>query len=173
MQRVFLCVTIDCECDKGPGWRSQLPMRFDAVSEGIARRLSPLFAHHRAKPTYLLSSEVIRDAASRSILASLSGSRELGTHLHGEYVETDGPIAQVTSDFQRDYPLDVERHKLGLLTEQFRSAFGERPRSFRAGRFGIGTHTVPLLEELGYEVDSSVTPFVDWTASRAPGLSFT
>jgi hypothetical protein len=84
--------------------------------------------------------------------------------------ETPAPI---TSTFQRDYPRDVERDKLVRLTAQFRSAFGRAPRSFRAGRFGVGEHSLALLEEAGYEVDSSVTPLVDWSSSGAPGLSFT
>jgi len=172
MKSVFLCVTIDCECDKGPGWRTQLPMRFTGVVEGIARRLQPLFMGYRAKPTYLLSSEVIRDAPSADVLDSLPGGYELGTHLHGEYVEGAGPVPSVTSDFQRDYPREVERGKLRLLTEQFSSTFGYRPRSFRAGRFGVGENSMPLLEELGYAVDSSVTPFVEWTSAGARGLSF-
>lgn len=172
MKSVFLCVTIDCECDKGPGWRTQLPMRFTGVAEGIARRLQPLFIGYRAKPTYLLSSEVIRDATSADVLDSLPGSHELGTHLHGEYVDGARPAASVTSELQRDYPREVERRKLRLLTEQFSSTFGYRPRSFRAGRFGVGENSMPLLEELGYAVDSSVTPFVEWTSAGARRLSF-
>jgi hypothetical protein len=72
---------------------------------------------------------------------------------------------------QREYPPDIERAKLVWLTEAFRSAFHRPARSFRAGRFGIGPHTVPILEDLGYAAESSVTPHVDWSdVSR--GLSF-
>jgi hypothetical protein len=39
---------------------------------------------------------------------------------------------------------------------------GYQPTSFRAGRFGAGNNTIVLLEELGYLVDSSVTPGIDW-----------
>jgi hypothetical protein len=172
MNRVFLCITIDTECDKGAGWRTQLPMRFEGVTEGIARRLQPLFARHGAKATYLLSPEVMRDDASASVLASSRMSHELGTHLHGEYVDESDSPAPITSAFQRDYPRDVERDKLFRLTDLFRATFGRAPRSFRAGRFGVGEHSLALLEEAGYEVDSSVTPFVDWSSSGAPGLSF-
>jgi peptidoglycan/xylan/chitin deacetylase (PgdA/CDA1 family) len=172
MSRLFLCVTIDTECDKGAAWRTQLPMRFEGVSEGIARRLDPLFAHHGAKATYLLSPEVTRDDASASVLRAIGKGHELGTHLHGEYVDEGDSPAPITSAFQRDYPREVERDKLARLTAQFQTTFGHAPRSFRAGRFGIGEHSLALLEELGYHVDSSVTPFVDWSASGAPGLSF-
>jgi peptidoglycan/xylan/chitin deacetylase (PgdA/CDA1 family) len=172
MSRLFLCVTIDTECDKGAAWRTQLPMQFEGVTEGIARRLHPLFARHGAKATYLLSPEVMRDDASANVLRAIAKGHELGTHLHGEYVDEADSPAPITSAFQRDYPREVERDKLARLTAQFRAAFGHAPRSFRAGRFGVGQHSLALLEELGYHVDSSVTPFVDWSASGAPGLSF-
>jgi hypothetical protein len=103
-------------------------------------------------------------------LASLEGC-ELGTHLHGELAEPGAFEPDVTDAVQRDYPRALESAKLTWLTEAFRSAFGRAPRSFRAGRFGIGANTVSILDELGYAVESSVTPHVDWS-DVSPGLSF-
>jgi hypothetical protein len=168
--RVFLCVSIDCECDKGPQWKLRRPLSFEGVHAGIADRLHPLFARYGAKPTYLLSPEVLRDAPSVERLASLPGC-ELGAHLHGELAEPDAAIPDRTDAVQRDYAPEVERAKLASLTQAFREAFGRSPKSFRAGRFGIGRHTMRFLEEVGYTVDSSVTPHVDWS-HVSPGLSF-
>ena len=172
MSRAYLCVSIDTECDKGPAWRSRRPMSFEGVRVGIVERLQPMFAAFGAKPTYLISPEVIRDEPSVEALRKISGSCELGAHLHGEYAEPDAWEPQVTRDFQRDYEDDVEKQKLTFLTDQFIRAFEHQPASFRAGRFGIGKRTVGLLEDLGYAVDSSVTPNVDWSSSGSPGLSF-
>jgi hypothetical protein len=170
--RVVACVSIDCECDKGPGWRSQAPLGFAGITDGIARRLAPLFAHHGARPTYLISPEVLRDPASVEVLRAQRASAELGTHLHGEYAEPGRHEPVVTRTFQRDYPEDIERAKLVYLTEAFRSALDHAPRSFRAGRFGIGHHTISILEALDYQVESSVTPAQDWSCAGAPGLDF-
>jgi hypothetical protein len=172
MRRVFLTVTIDCECDKGTGWHSQKPLRFAGVLEGMGARLQPLFRARSAKPTYLLSPEVMRDPGSVDLLRTLQGDAELGTHLHGEYAEPDAFEPDVTRAFQREYPYEVERAKLLYITDLFRRAFGREPRSFRAGRFGIGPHTIGILDSLGYRVDSSVTPNVDWSGAGAPGLCF-
>ncbi len=172
MSVALLCVTIDCECDKGPGWRSQRPLRFEGVTEGIARRLMPLFRSHGAKPTFLLSPELLRDEASLEVVGRLAGEAELGTHLHGEYAEPGAHEPEKTTVFQRDYPLDVERDKLAYLTERFLRAFGKPPRSFRAGRFGLGAHSIGILDALGYSVESSVTPYVDWSRAGSEGLSF-
>jgi len=168
--RALLCVSIDCECDKGPAWRTRRPLAFEGVHVGIAERLHPLFRRFGAKPTYLLSPELLRDAGSVERLASLEGC-ELGTHLHGELAEPGAFEPDVTDAVQRDYPREVEAAKLTWLTDAFRAAFGRAPRSFRAGRFGIGNNTVSILDELGYAVESSVTPFVDWSDVSA-GLSF-
>ena len=171
MSRAFLCVSIDTECDKGKAWLSKKPMSFAGVHEGIAARLQPLFTEFGAKPTYLVSPEILRDARCIEVLRALP-SCELGTHLHGEYAEPDAFDPDVTRAFQRDYPPEVERGKLAWLTDAFIRAFEHQPVSFRAGRFGIGPATLGILESLGYLVDSSVTPHVDWSSSGAEGLSF-
>jgi hypothetical protein len=168
----YLCVTIDTECDKGKGWRCQKPMSFFGIYEGVANRLQPLFDSLGAKPTYLLSPEVLQDARSVELFQKLEPRAELGTHLHGEYAEPGAFEPDVTSAFQRDYTPEVERQKLTTLTDAFIRAFGSQPCSFRAGRFGIGPETIPILESLGYSVESSVTPHMDWSSSGAPGLTF-
>lgn len=168
----FLCVTIDCECDKGPGWRCQYPLSFEGVKIGIQERLQPLFQYFGAKPTYLLSSEILRDEVSLEVLKRVHKHAELGSHLHGEFVEPGAFRPVVTAAFQRDLPRHLEAEQLRNLTNQFRSAFGSSPTSFRAGRFGIGQHSLTLLRNLGYVVDSSVTPHMDWSKLGSAGLSF-
>ncbi len=172
MSRAYLCVTIDTECDKGPAWKTRRPLAFEGIHEGVARRLQPLFGEYRAKPTYLLSPEVLRDARSVDLFRSLASSVALGTHLHGELAEPFAFEPDVTSVFQRDYTPELERAKLTSLTDLFIRAFDHQPQAFRAGRFGIGPSTIGILEDLGYSVESSVTPSVDWTSSGAPGLHF-
>lgn len=172
MSRAYLCVSIDTECDKGPEWRSRRPMSFEGVHVGIVERLQPLFVSYGAKPTYLVSPEVLRDERCAQELRDIGPSCELGAHLHGEYAEPGAWEPEVTRDFQRDYEAEVEKKKLTYLTDQFIRAFEHQPVSFRAGRFGIGRRTIGILEDLGYSVESSVTPNVDWSNQGSPGLSF-
>jgi hypothetical protein len=156
---VFVAVSIDTECDKGPEWKTEFPLRFRSVTEGIPNRLSPLFRKYGIIPTYLISPEILKDPHCVAILRQLLDC-ELGTHLHGEFIEPEEkPEAVVTSTPQIAYAPHVEREKLKNLTELFESCFGRRPASFRAGRFALSGRTLGFLEELGYRVDSSVTPF--------------
>jgi hypothetical protein len=162
-ERPILCVTIDCERDKGPHWRVRRPAAFRGIHEGIGARLEPLFRQFGVKPTYLLSPEVLRDDAAAACLAPLARGAELGTHLHAEYVGPDLDEDAESSTFQASLAPALERAKLEALTSLFVHRFGTRPRSFRAGRFGIGSASLGILADLGYTVDSSVTPFVDWS----------
>ncbi len=168
---VYLCVTIDSECDKGAEWKTRKPLAFDGVREGMVKRLQPLFNRYRAKPTYLLSPEVIAEAGKSDLFAGLRGDYEFGAHLHGEFIGPNPFVPDVTLDFQCNYTVDIEREKLRNLTKLFRDVLGHRPTSFRAGRFGIGAHSLELLSELGYMVESSVTPWVDWSEKGARDLN--
>jgi hypothetical protein len=161
----FFVVTIDTEIDKSADWMVPPDESFHSVLEGIPARLSPLFDGFGTKPTYLLSSEVIENDDCVSTLKGLRDC-ELGTHLHGDLIEPQRTIYELrnrsTAAMQCSYSKEIEREKLANLTDLFIRKFGHRPTSFRAGRFGAGKNTVGLLEELGYMVDSSVTPCVDW-----------
>jgi hypothetical protein len=149
------------------------PPSFTGVHQGIGALLHPLFQRLGIKPTYLLSPEVVRDAGAVACLAALPGAFELGTHLHAEYAAPGADDNQECRAFQAALPPAIEGAKLASLTDGFVAAFGHRPRSFRAGRFGLGRETLRLLLELGYQVDSSVTPLLDWTGAGdgAPDFS--
>jgi hypothetical protein len=68
-------------------------------------------------------------------------------------------------------PAPLVAEKLHVLTSRIRAELGVEPRSFRAGRWGFGRHVAGALTELGYVVDSSVTPFLDWSDIGGPDYS--
>ena len=168
-----LFVTLDTEVDKRRDWRISDPVAFRSVTEAVPGLLSPLFERYGVVPTYLLSPEVIADAACAATLAKLGHRAELGTHLHSELIEPEPSLTpqtmagQRTDEVQCQHPPQLERAKLAALTDLFERTFGYRPTSFRAGRFGLGAATLPALAELGYLVDSSVTPGLRWDYPQA------
>ncbi|MCK6543672.1 hypothetical protein L6Q79_13435 [bacterium] len=157
---VFFIVSIDTECDKSIDWSIPYPISFRNIYEGVAEKLQPMLDGYKIKPTYLLSPEVMYNEESVSYFKSIQDRCELGTHLHGEFIDPDKvQNPRWTNDFQSDYNETLEREKLRTLTELFKIKFGYMPKSFRAGRFGIGQNTWRILAELGYSVDSSLLPF--------------
>lgn len=159
VKSIYFLITIDTECDKDIHWRIQKPLTFRSILEGIPNRLTPFFQAHSLTPTYLLSPEVIQDDGCCRVLERIPNC-ELGTHLHGEFIEPMSDLSTDSTDIPPcGYSSAIEKAKLENLTKLFHNRFGYPPKSFRAGRFGLSKHTLRHLSTLGYVADSSVTPF--------------
>lgn len=170
---MYISITIDTECDKSANWLVKKPFQFNNIMNGVAGFLQPLFEAYQVRPTYLLSPEVIAHQPSATYLRDLAGKAELGTHLHAEYIEPGADYsASVTGMFQSELSARAEGEKLENLTKLFRDTFGFDPKSFRAGRFGLGKNTLMHLQNLGYIVDSSITPDTWWMRSNTHGVNF-
>lgn len=166
-------MTIDVEPDCSPNWVYSDPLTFEGVSNGIRQILHPLFNAYKISPTYLINNVVLEDKTSVDIFRSLQGKFELGTHLHPEFIEPKklydnyaGKKAEANCCF---LPPDIESRKLHSITRLFIKQFGYAPASFRAGRFSAGGNTIKTLRELGYKVDSSVTPGILWNDKSREG----
>jgi hypothetical protein len=59
-------------------------------------------------------------------------------------------------------PEELQYRKLATLHETISHNLGVVPVSFRAGRWSFGAATARSLCRLGYRVDTSVTPYVNW-----------
>jgi hypothetical protein len=149
MGRAYLCVSVIGTGDRDRDGRPRQPPSFAGRADGVATRIHPFFERFGARPTYLVSADVLRDPGSLTLLRRLSGSAELGTHV--ERPRGDGD----------------ERAALTEVTDLFIRAFGHQPQSFRGAADGPGPASLGIVESLGYEVDASVTPFVG-RATHAP-----
>jgi len=138
-------------------------------------RLQALFDELGVRATYLTTYEVASDPESAAFLGELaaSGRAEVGAHLHPW---SNPPFARLVEDEHRhhpyphDYPIGVFREKMEVLGEALRAHMGVQPRSYRAGRWGFVLPHAAVLHELGYLVDTTVTPGVSWEAHPgAPG----
>jgi hypothetical protein len=165
----YIAVTIDTEVNRSQNWAISNPVSFSSVTEGIPNFLAPLFAKFDARPTYLVSPEVLEDAEACAVLREQASQAELGTHLHAQFIDPERELfpeamaGRRADGLQTQLTEEVERRKLQNLTDLFLECFGFRPRSFRAGRFALGSRTLEFLSGLRYRVDSSVTPGLRWT----------
>lgn len=164
-KKIFLVISVDVEIDKSPNWSISKNETFISVLKGIPWLLTPIFEKYYAKPTYLLSPEVIENTDCVKVIKNLKNC-EIGTHLHGDVIEPRKRIKRLaceqTRDMQCFYTGELEFQKMKNLTELFLHKFGSFPKSFRAGRFAASSRTINFLEKLGYTVDSSVTPGIYW-----------
>lgn len=60
-------------------------------------------------------------------------------------------------------PDRLQYRKLESLHGAIKGAFGIDPVSFRAGRWGFDLQVAKNLIKLGYKIDTSVTPYTDWS----------
>lgn len=171
IEKIIVSVSIDTECDHDPRWIRSDPLQFHSITEGLPNRLQPAFEEVGAVPTYLLTVEVLEDSASVEALKALQGKYEYGTHLHAAFIEPEKKFQDYAGidspDFQCAYEPDIELQKLSNLSSLFKNELGYAPTSFRAGRYGASANSVNSLEQLGYKVDTSVTPHMQWQEPNA------
>jgi hypothetical protein len=162
LPKVMLIITIDVEEDNWGIYRTGLTI--ENVRE--INRLQVLFDRYGIKPTYLLSYAVASCDWAVNILAKIlaEGKCEIGAHLHPWNTP---PMKETLSDRNSmllNLPFELQTEKLRILTDQIKKAFGAKPRSFRAGRWGLGADTIDAIIACDYQVDSSVTPMMSWVS---------
>jgi peptidoglycan/xylan/chitin deacetylase (PgdA/CDA1 family) len=141
---LHLLVGIDTEGDNQWDAAARADQRFENLY--ALPRLHALFARHAIRPTYVVTYPVVKDERSAEVLRGLKagGDCEIGAHHHAW--ETPPCSAE-----------DVARHPYAL-TDAIAAAIGDRPVSYRSGRFGFSAAHVYALERQGYQVESSVAP---------------
>lgn len=155
-----LIVTIDTESDNL--WKQKDRITLENILQ--IPKLQELFNRYKIKPTYLVSYPVAQDKKCVSILRNIyeQGRCEIGSHLHAW---TTPPVLRNEWDrcpYLYEFPLQTQRELLLNLTEVVRNNFDLSPVSYRAGRFGFDEDSVVLLEEFGYQIDTSVVPLMDF-----------
>ncbi|HJW74132.1 MAG TPA: hypothetical protein VJ787_00480 [Thermoleophilia bacterium] len=158
-------VSVDTEADDQ--WSHGAPLRTDNVRHW--QPFQALCERHGAPVTFLVTSEIASDPEAGRLLSSWveRHSVEIGAHLHPwttpPFVDAPGlrhndPVHAFAGRLSDE----LLRAKLETLTEQVGNVTGRAPTSFRAGRFGTSSRLAKHLIELGYVVDSSVTPYLSW-----------
>ena len=162
-QDASVVVTIDTEPDNA--WEDHLNPSVANVRELL--RLQELLGRYGASPTCMVTSRVLQSAEAVDVLRELvAGGAEIGAHLHPwespPFVASGMDTRHPT--FPHELPVDVFEDKLRGLIEAISERF-DAPTSYRGGRWGIATEHLPILEAAGLEVDTTVTPLVDWRST--------
>lgn len=165
------CLCIDAEEDFD--WDS--PVEGTGFSTDCMHRIADLrtiVAAYGLRPTYLLTYPVLEDPqAVRMIRAQYDrGECDLGIQLH-PWVTPPFDRPAGSSSYLGSLDAAIEERKLVCLAERFRAAFGEAPRNFRAGRYGLSRSTTGLLEKHGFRTDTSLAPRTDYRPTGGPDFS--
>ena len=158
-------MTIDTEGDN-------LWARTQTITTENARflgRFQRLCEKHGLRPTWLTNWEMaispVFQEFARDVLMRDAG--EIGMHLHAW---NSPPLEPLTDDdfkhhpYLFEYPADVIREKVKVMTATLEDTFNVKMLSHRAGRFGFDEIYARTLVEFGYLVDGSVTPNISWKA---------
>jgi len=156
--RVLVVVSIDTEEDNW--YRSRQQVTCANIAE--LRRQDRLFDQLGVRPTYFTSYQVAVDPAAADVMREVGARGEIGAHLHPWNTPPLTESVLPRNSMLKNLPAALQLAKLQTLTAAHEATFGSRPRSFRAGRYGLGRETVAALMQCGYQVDSSVTPFISW-----------
>jgi hypothetical protein len=167
---MILIITIDTEEDNWARYST-----FDNPIENIKRiiPLQQLFDRYGVRPTYLISYPVATNPVSISILKKIldEGKCEIGMHCHPWNTPPfEEEICDVNS-MLCNLPESLVLEKLRVLHGAIRENFGIAPVSFRSGRWGFSSSVARALLQLGYRIDTSVSPFVDWCRYNGPDYS--
>lgn len=133
-------------------------------------RAHRVFARYGMVPIYLVDYPVATQDAGRAPLLDLLGGDqcEIGAQLHPWVTPPHTEPVTVRNTFPSNLPPALEHEKLRTLTNALMDTFDVSPRVYRAGRYGLGVHTIGFLKELGYQVDTSVVPFWSFGAEGGP-----
>ena len=124
------------------------------------------------RPSYLVTHEMATREESAAVLRALvaDGRCEIGTHLHPWSSPPFRAQDLAAHAYPHTLPLDLLDRQLSELTATIEGALGVRPTTYRAGRNGFDARSIPILERLGYTVDTSVDPL--FNERRKGGMVF-
>ncbi|HEX8948354.1 MAG TPA: polysaccharide deacetylase family protein [Dissulfurispiraceae bacterium] len=165
-----LIITIDTEEDN---WGNYRPMGYTLENIRKIPALQDIFDVFGVKPTYLVTYSVAKDRKAVSVLKAIldEGRCEIGAHCHPWHTPPFEELPNERTSMLCNLPGDLQFRKLRNLHNTIISGFNVTPVSFRAGRWGYNRDVAANIHRLGYKVDSSVTPYTDWTNSHGPDFT--
>jgi len=167
---VRVLVTIDTEEDDWGTYRTQ---GNSVANIALLPELVPLWERFGVRPTYFVNYPPMVSPEASDVLRSLARDTrcEMGVHCHPWNTPPLREVVGRPPTMMNGLSDEENFAKLSVLTSLFEERFGSRPRSFRAGRWGFGATVARPLHRLGYQVDSSVSPLLDWSRSGGPDYS--
>jgi hypothetical protein len=167
---LYFTVTIDTEEDN---WGEYERDSYSVENLRRIPRIQEMFTDYGVRPTYLISYPV---ATSPIAVEVLSGYRErglceIGTHPHPWNTPPLDEDRTSFNSYISHLPSGLQYQKIKALHEAIAANFGIAPTTYRSGRWGFSDDVARNLIRLGYTVDTSITPGLDWSEYEGPDYS--
>jgi len=166
-QRYTIFVDTEEEFDwTAPLDRGQRSVTAIAAVPQAARR----FAEAGACLTLLVDHPVATDLMSIEAIGRAMDDHGsgVGAQLHPWVNPPHDEAVGGTNSFVGNLPPALQAAKLDVLGAAIRDAFGRSPRTYRAGRYGLGEASFALLAERGYRIDSSMRAHYSYAGEGGP-----
>jgi hypothetical protein len=167
---VKLFITIDTEEDL---WDKYQTKDNPVSNIDLIPILQEIFDEFSAIPTYLINYPVANDEHSKKILGKIldAGKCEIGTHCHPWNTPPFDEILDKKNSMICNLKDDLLFRKMSKLHNKITSFLGQAPICFRAGRWGFSSSCAKIIDNLGYKIDTSISPFIDWSSHLGPNFS--
>ncbi len=123
-----------------------------------AQGVVPLYLVDYPLATSEMAGDILRDAIA-------AGRAEVGVQLHPWVNPPFDEEVNEFNSFSGNLPEPLERAKFTMLRDAIEKNFGAAPLAYRAGRYGVGPNTVPILKDCGIAVDTSARARFDYSAT--------
>jgi hypothetical protein len=151
---------------------------FDRAHVGVGHmrhigRVQSLCERWHIRPVYVIDYPIASQEPGVTALRPLvqQGRALVGAHLHPWVSPPFEEEVTTRNSFPGNLPSALERAKLDLLCQRIAAGLGERPLIYKAGRYGIGSNSFAILEDLGFTVDLSPSPPFDYREADGPDFS--
>lgn len=167
MERYFI-ITIDTESDNH--WDDYFVRNISLENLKEIPRLQKFFDKLKVKPCYLITYPVATDPRSIAMFKEFlnRSACEVGTHLH---TWSTPPISEneiKNRSFLHSLPRDIQRKKFNNTHNAIAENLKIEPKSYRGGKYSFDEFLLGMLEEKEYLLDTSVTPFHNWSHIGGP-----
>ncbi len=138
------------------------------TSIGAQHRAHRVFERYGIRPIYTIDYPVAETGFAPLRELHQDGRCDIGAHLHPWVNPPHDEKVNNANSYPGNLAPALERDKLSRLTDLIEQRFGLRPTVYKAGRYGVGAATAAALDDLGYEIDTSVVPESDFRAEEGP-----
>ena len=135
-------------------------------------RLQNVLSGRQIVPTYVVDFPIASQPDGFAPLKEFAdrGRARIGAHLHPWVNPPLSEELTTRNSFGCRLGAALETEKIRVLSNQIAESFGRLPTVYKAGRYGFGPTTASALETLGYTVDVSVNPRMNYASEGGPSF---